>query len=86
MITNRTPLHGISLEDIAFIREYFKELLAEYNKQKATAKNSANFFVLQPSTFANASLIWNGAPIPYNSQLVWVVSHLLIEATSEYRP
>ena len=48
----------------AFIRENFNELLAEYNKQKATAKNNANFFALSTSTFANASLIWNGAATP----------------------
>ena len=73
------------LEDIAFIRENFDELLAEYNKQTVTAKNSTNLFALPPSTFSNASLIWNGAPIPYNSELVRVVSHILIEATLEYR-
>ena len=40
----------------AFIRENFNELLAEYNKQKATAKNSSNFFALPSSTFANRLL------------------------------
>ena len=53
-----------SLEDIAFIRENFNQLLADYNKQKVTAKNIANFLALPPSTVANASLNWNGAATP----------------------
>ena len=53
-----------SAEDIAYIRENFSELLTEYNRQKANAKSSGNYFALPPSNPPSAPLNSNGVTPP----------------------